>query len=87
MPHLSEDPGAWYAARRTAHAVRERVAWDEYLRMSKGCAGNLDLYVHAEPLAWRRLRRGLAEIAHLRRRDGFERDRALAEQAPLGLTG
>ena len=36
-------------------------------------------YETAEPFAWRRLRRGLAEIAHDRRRIEFELDRYLAD--------
>ena len=87
MPDRPEDAEAWYAERRDAHALRERDAWKEYLRMTQACAGDLALYTRSEPLAWRRLRRALAEVAHLRRRDAFVRDRALAEQQPLPLAG
>jgi hypothetical protein len=85
MSDRTEDAGAWYAERCTTHARRERAVWDEYLRMTKSCAGDLELYTRSEPLAWRRLRRGLAEVAHLRRRDAFERDRALADQRPRAV--
>jgi len=43
------------------------------------------VYQQAEPLAWRRLRRQIAQLAHDRRRDEFERDRALAEINGLRL--
>ncbi len=75
----SPDVTAWYAERVAAHQARERELWDAYLRVTKGCPGDLERYLHAEPLAWRRLRRGLAELAHDRRRDAFARDRAAAE--------
>ena len=83
-PLTSLDP---VDARRRDLARREQAVWDEYLRVSKGCAGDLGRYERAEPLAWRRLRRRIAELAHDRRRDAFERDRALAEAAGYRLAG
>ena len=38
-----------------------------------------------QPLAWRRLRRNLAELALDRRRDAFARDRALADAGADGF--
>lgn len=87
MPDRIEDADGWYADRCGEHARRERTAWDEYLRMTKDCAADPRLYADCEPLAWRRLRRALAEVAHLRRRDAFERDRALADRRTLAPTG
>ncbi len=81
------DVTAWYADRLAAHEDRERALWDAYLRVTKGCPGDLEGYLQAEPLAWRRLRRGLAELAHDRRRDAFERDRAAAEASGRRLAG
>lgn len=66
-----------YHERALLHVEAEREAWREYLRTTRSCRGAL--YTQSEPLAWRRLRRRLAEVAHERRRDDFERDRALAE--------
>lgn len=67
----------WFAERCERHDARERDAWDEYLRTTRMAPA--DVYDAAEPLAWRRLRRQLAELHHDRRRDAFERDRAVAE--------
>jgi hypothetical protein len=67
----------WFAERRELHAARERAGWEEYLRATQGC--DEAHYGQSEALAWRRLRRALAEVAHLRRRDDFELDRALAD--------
>lgn len=68
---------SWYAERSARHDAREREAWDEYLRTTRLAPDYA--YDQAEPLAWRRLRRQLAELHHDRRRDAFERDRAVAE--------
>lgn len=68
---------AWFAGRMAESAQRERDAWEEYLRTIRGTEH--DVYQQAEPLAWRRLRRQIAQLAHDRRRDEFERDRGLAE--------
>ncbi len=67
----------WFASRMTEFAQRERDAWEEYLRTIRGI--EYEVYQQAEPLAWRRLRRQIAQLAHDRRRDEFERDRAVAE--------
>jgi hypothetical protein len=56
---------------------RTRTAWTEYLSMTRG--GARDVYEETEAFAWRRLRRGLAELAGERRRADFELDRALAD--------
>jgi len=74
-----------FAARADEIARREQAAWLEYLEMLRPC--DADLYAETEPLAWRRLRRTLAALAHDRRRDEFERDRALAEAHGLRLAG
>jgi hypothetical protein len=77
------DVESWFEQRHTEHAIREREAWDEYLRTTQACAEST--YDQSEALAWRRLRRQLAGLAHDRRRDEFERDRALAELRGLRL--
>ncbi len=77
MTGAAHNPGSWYAERCSVHKARERAVWDDYLRLTKGCAGDLERYTRSEPLAWRRLRRDLTELAHLRRRDALERDRSL----------
>ena len=66
MTRAAHNPGASYAERRDAHDARERVVWNDYLRHTKGCAGDLERYARSEPQAWRRLRRDLTELAHLR---------------------
>jgi hypothetical protein len=75
---------SWFAARLAELHQREQVAWQEYLDTLRPC-GDANLYEQTEPLAWRRLRRTLASLAHDRRRDEFERDRALAEAHGLRL--
>jgi hypothetical protein len=80
-----DDIETWYCERVERVVVREREAWDEYLETTRRCPEHV--YSQAEPLAWRRLRRRLAELAHDRRRDAFERDRALAEAAGYRLAG
>jgi hypothetical protein len=77
------DIEAWCENRRQEHACRERAAWDEYLMSTRGCAAAA--YDQAEVLAWRRLRRQLAQLSYDRRRSEFERDRALAELYGLRL--
>jgi predicted component of type VI protein secretion system len=67
----------WFAGRMAEFAERERDVWEEYLRTIRGL--DYAVYQQAEPLAWRRLRRQIAQLAHDRRRDEFERDRAVAE--------
>jgi hypothetical protein len=63
---------------RVAHLdERTCTAWKEYLAMTR--AGAEGAYEQTESFAWRRLRRGLAELAGERRRAAFELDRALAE--------
>lgn len=81
----ANDVEAWFADRMQEFAARERVAWEEYLRTIRGIDTNV--YQQAEPLAWRRLRRQIAQLAHDRRRDEFERDRAVAELNGLWLAG
>lgn len=66
---------------RCAHALRERAVWDEYLRVTKACAGDLERYTRSEPLAWRRLRRDLSEVARRRR------DAARPDAVPGGIDG
>jgi hypothetical protein len=56
---------------------RTRVAWGEYLAMTR--ASTQDVYAETESFAWRRLRRDMAAIAQERRRIEFEFDRALVE--------
>lgn len=73
----------WFADRVLEFAARERDAWEEYLTTIRGI--DTDVYQQAEPLAWRRLRRQIAQLAHDRRRDEFERDRAVAEINGLRL--
>ena len=83
--HTTDEIESWYRERVERHVTREREAWDEYLDTCRRCPQHV--YAQAEPLAWRRLRRRLAELAHDRRRDAFERDRALAEAAGYRLAG
>jgi hypothetical protein len=73
----------WFSSRMTEIAGRERDVWEEYLHTTQGLVP--DVYAQAEPLAWRRLRRSMAALAHDRRRDAFERDRAVAELHGLRL--
>jgi hypothetical protein len=73
----------WFAGRMAEFAQRERDAWEEYLRTIRG--SEAAVYQQAEPLAWRRLRRQIAQLSHDRRRDEFERDRAIAEINGLRL--
>jgi hypothetical protein len=77
------DIESWFAERLAELQQREQEAWQEYLDTLRPC--DTDLYEQTEPLAWRRLRRTLANLAHDRRRDEFERDRALAEAHGLRL--
>ena len=78
MRHPTEQELRRQHAERAARlAARENQAWSEYLAMTRG--GDELGYETAEPFAWRRLRRGLAEIAHDRRRIEFELDRSLAD--------
>jgi hypothetical protein len=77
------DVEAWFAGRVEEFAARERDVWEEYLRTIRGI--DTDVYQQAEPLAWRRLRRQIAQLSHDRRRDEFERDRAVAELNGLRL--
>ncbi|MDX6376892.1 MAG: hypothetical protein QOE98_1195 [Gaiellaceae bacterium] len=79
----ANDVEAWFAGRVLDFAARERDAWEEYLLTIRGI--DTDTYQQAEPLAWRRLRRQIAQLAHDRRRDEFERDRAVAELNGLRL--
>jgi hypothetical protein len=79
------DIETWFAERLGELQHREQEAWREYLDTLRPCDRNL--YEQTEPLAWRRLRRTLAGLAHDRRRDEFERDRALAEARGLRLAG
>jgi hypothetical protein len=79
------DIESWFAERLGELKQRELEAWREYLDALRPCDANL--YEQTEPLAWRRLRRTLAGLAHDRRRDEFERDRALAEAHGLRLAG
>jgi hypothetical protein len=73
----------WFAGRVLELAARERDAWEEYRVTISGI--DTDTYQQAEPLAWRRLRRQIAQLAHDRRRDEFKRDRAIAELNGLRL--
>jgi predicted component of type VI protein secretion system len=79
----TDDIEAWFTFRVEEFAARERDAWEEYLRTIRGL--DADVYQQSEPLAWRRLRRQIAQLAHDRRRDEFERDRAVAEINGLRL--
>ena len=79
----ADDVEARFASRVVEIAARERDAWEEYLNTIRGI--DTDVYQQAEPLAWRRLRRQIAQLAHDRRRDEFERDRAVAELNGLRL--
>lgn len=79
----ANDVEARFAGRTQECASRERDAWEEYLRTIHGI--DIDVYQQAEPLAWRRLRRQIAQLAHDRRRDEFERDRAVADLNGLRL--
>ena len=88
MPDQQSDPAARSPEeRRRELDGRERAAWDEYLGVSKGCAGDLERYHRAEPLAWRRLRRALTDVAHERRRDAREQDRLRAAARAMALAG
>jgi hypothetical protein len=79
----ANDVEAWFTGRVEEFATRERDAWEEYLCTIRGI--DTDAYQQAEPLAWRRLRRQIAQVSHDRRRDEFERDRAVAELNGLRL--
>ena len=79
----TDDIESWFKSRVDEYAARERDAWDEYLRTIRGI--DADVYQQTEPLAWRRLRRQIAQLAHDRRRDEVERDRAVAEINGLRL--
>lgn len=79
----ANDVEAWFTGRVEEFAARERDAWEEYLSTIRGI--DTDVYQQAEPLAWRRLRRQIAQLSHDRRRDEFERDRAVAELNGLRL--
>lgn len=79
------DVDEWCAVRMADVAARERTCWEEYLVTIRGA--NTAAYEQAEQLAWRRLRRSTAQLAHDRRRDAFERDRAVAEIRGLRLAG
>jgi hypothetical protein len=79
----ANDVEAWFTGRIEEIAARERDAWEEYLTTIRGI--DTDVYQQAEPLAWRRLRRQIAQLSHDRRRDEFERDRAVAEFNGLRL--
>jgi hypothetical protein len=74
---------AWFHERVERHEARQQEAWVEYLETTRRCPEHV--YLQAEPLAWRRLRRRLAELAHDRRRDAFARDRALADAGADGF--
>ena len=76
-PRTISDIETWFASRVAEIASRERDGWVEYLRTIRDL--DPDVYQQSEPLAWRRLRRTMAQLAHDRRRDEFERDRAVAE--------
>ena len=76
-PRTLTDVESWFTTRMQEIALRERGAWEEYLRTIRGLG--TDIYDQTEALAWRRLRRTMAQLAHDRRRDEFERDRAVAE--------
>jgi hypothetical protein len=77
------DVDEWYALRMAEVAMRERGCWEEYLGTIRGA--DAAAYEQTEQLAWRRLRRATAQLAHDRRRDAFERDRAVAELRGLRL--
>ena len=70
-----------HAERLERLARRESEAWREYV----DCLRGVDPlgYEMAEPMAWRRLRRRLAELAFDRRREEFELDRALVADSGL----
>jgi hypothetical protein len=74
---------SWFAERLVELEAREREAWEEYLHTVRASEGTV--YEQAEALAWRRLRRTMASLAHDRRRLEFERDRAVAEIRGLRL--
>jgi hypothetical protein len=84
-PRTTDEIENWFSERVERHVAREHDAWLEYLETTRRCPQHV--YAQAEPLAWRRLRRRLAELAHDRRRDAFERDRALVEAAGYRLAG
>jgi len=66
-----------YTERLAALAERECQAWREYLASTR--SDDPLHYEQAEPFAWRRLKRMLAELAGDRRKVQFEHDRALVE--------
>ncbi len=82
-PRTLSEVENWFTTRLQEIAAREREAWDEYLLTIRGVAS--DVYEQSESLAWRRLRRTMAQLAHDRRRHEFERDRAVAEIRGLRL--
>jgi hypothetical protein len=84
-PRTPTDVENWFTTRMQEIAQRERGAWDEYLGTIRGLAA--EVYDQSEALAWRRLRRTMAQLSHDRRRDEFERDRAIAEIRGLRLAG
>jgi hypothetical protein len=84
-PRTLTDVENWFVSRMQEIAERERGAWDEYLCTIRGIA--VEVYDQTEALAWRRLRRTMAQLSHDRRRDEFERDRAMAEIRGLRLAG
>ena len=66
-----------HASRAANLAARENEAWLEYLAHIQ--SGDTNAYETAEPFAWRRLRRALAELAQNRRLHEFQLERALAD--------
>ena len=87
MPHArtTAEVDRWFADRIVEITDRERESWDEYLRTIQGLVP--EVYEQTEALAWRRLRRTMASLAHDRRRHEFERDRAVAEIRGVRLAG
>ena len=78
MPHPTEQElRERYSERQANLAERECQAWREYLATTR--SDDPVRYEQAEPFAWRRLKRMLAELAGDRRRVEFEFDRALVE--------
>jgi hypothetical protein len=78
LPHSTEHELRQRHEERLARlAAREREAWSEYLATTR--SDDPLTYERAEPFAWRRLKRMLAELAGDRRRGQFELDRALVE--------
>ena len=84
MSHVQtvDEIEAWFRERVERHEARQQEAWLEYLETTRRCPEHV--YLQAEPLAWRRLRRNLAELAHDRRRDPIARHRP---QAHAGAEG